>query len=200
MLASANPAKVAEIEELLAPVPGVVLLPRPGWVPDVEESGATLLENAKLKAEALAVATGEGAVADDTGLAVAALDGAPGVRSARFAGEPADDQRNVAKLLAELDRVGAASPDERRAVFETVAYAVLPDGSRLSCTGEVRGRIISECRGSNGFGYDPVFVPDDDPARTFAEMTATEKHRISHRGRAFAGLVSQLADRLGSRG
>lgn len=198
VVASANPAKVAEIEEILAPVRSVVLLSRPEWVPDVEESGATLLENAKLKAEALALATGEGAIADDTGLAVTALGGAPGVRSARFAGEPADDRRNVAKLLAELDRVGAELPDGRRARFETVAYAVLPDGRQLWCTGAVHGHIASESRGSNGFGYDPVFVPDEDPGRTFAEMSADEKHRISHRGRAFKGLMAQLADLLGS--
>lgn len=200
VLASANPAKVTEIEELLDAVPGILVLPRPRWVPDIEETGGTLVENARLKAHAVAAATGEGAIADDTGLKVAALDGAPGVRSARFAGEPADDAKNVAKLLDELERVGAGTSAARRAVFKTVAYAVLPDGRELSCTGEVRGHITSRRRGDNGFGYDPVFAPDDDPSRTFAEMTRAEKHQISHRSRAFMGLVALLADRLASPG
>jgi len=196
VLASANPAKVTEMEELLVAVPGILVLPRPRWVPDVEETGETLLENARLKAQTVAAATGEGAIADDTGLEVAALGGAPGVRSARFAGEPADDRKNVTKLLDELERVGATTPDARRAMFKTVAYAVLPDGSELSYMGEVHGRITSRRRGDNGFGYDPVFTPDDDPSRTFAEMTRAEKHQLSHRSRAFTGLVALLTDRL----
>jgi len=200
VLASANPAKVTEIEELLESVAGIQVLPRPGWVPDVEETGETLVENARLKARAVAAATGEGAIADDTGLEVAALGGAPGVRSARFAGEPTDDDKNVAKLLVELERVGATTPTSRRAVFKTVAYAVLPDGSELSCTGEVSGHITSRRRGAHGFGYDPVFAPDDDPGRTFAEMTRAEKQQLSHRSRAFTGLVGLLANHLASPG
>jgi XTP/dITP diphosphohydrolase len=184
VLASANPDKAREIAEILA---DHQLEPRPAGVPDVEETGATLEENARLKAVALVEATGTAAVADDTGLEVSALDGAPGVYSARYAGEGATYADNVAKLVAALD--GAA---DRRARFRTVALARFPDGSEVVAEGIVEGTIIDAPRGDAGFGYDPVFVPDEGDGRTFAEMTPEEKHAVSHRGRAFRALDAKL--------
>lgn len=194
VLASANRDKAAEIRSILAAsLPDLDLAPRPDSVPDVEESGVTLLENARLKAAAIAAATGEGAVADDTGLLVDALDGAPGVWSARFAGEGASYADNVAKLLAELSGVAAG---HRTARFETVALVRWPDGREVWATGAVRGVIAAEPRGEGGFGYDPVFVPVEGDGRTFAELVAEEKHALSHRGRAFRALAAELAKLL----
>jgi XTP/dITP diphosphohydrolase len=155
-------------------------------VTDVEEDAPDLLGNARLKAEAISRAAGAPAVADDTGLEVDALGGAPGVRSARYAGESASDAENVAALLAAL--AGAA---DRRARFRTVAMVVGP-GLEVVAEGTCEGRIATEPRGVGGFGYDPVFVPDSGDGRTFAEMSPSEKHAISHRGRAFASLAAQL--------
>jgi XTP/dITP diphosphohydrolase len=194
ILASANPDKAAEIADLLLPVPALTLLPRPPSVPDVEETGETLLENARLKAKALVKATGEAAVADDTGLEVDALDGAPGVYSARFASEHATYADNVAKLLAELSAVGAVRPDQRRATFHTVALVAYPDGSELWADGRVSGVITPDAIGGGGFGYDPVFAPDGSGGRSFAQMSPGEKHDVSHRGRAFRALAAKLAD------
>ena len=194
VLASANPDKVAEIAAVLDDVLDVELVPRPADVPDVVEDGETLLDNARLKARALVAATGLPAVADDTGLEVDALGGAPGVYSARYAGEGVTYADNVAKLLAELDALpdgGAA----RTARFRTVALAAFPDGTELSAEGVVEGTIARRARGNGGFGYDPVFVPLEGGGRTFAEMTPAEKHAISHRGRAFRSLAAALAER-----
>jgi XTP/dITP diphosphohydrolase len=193
VLASANPHKSAEIRSILE-AEGVVVLPRPPEVPDVDETGTTLVENARLKAVALRTATGLASVSDDTGLEVDALGGAPGVYSARYAGEGATYADNRAKLLAELDRNG--SPD-RRARFVAVAFISFPDGSELHATGEVAGTIATAPRGTGGFGYDPLFVPDEGDGRTFAEMAPDEKHAFSHRGRAFRALVSDLRHRAG---
>jgi len=190
VLATANPDKAAEVRAILAST-GAELVPRPSAVPEVEETGTTLEENARLKAEALVSATAMAAIADDTGLMVEALDGAPGVYSARYAGPDATYRDNVAKLLGEM----AALPDRggaRRARFVTVAVAVDPDGRSWVATGVVDGRIAEEPAGEAGFGYDPVFVPDDGDGRTFAQMTAAEKHEISHRGRAFRALAEHL--------
>ena len=190
MCASANPDKVREIAEILTEC-DVALDPRPAGVPDVDETAETLEGNARLKAECIARLTGSAALADDTGLEVDALDGAPGVRSARYAGEPADDAANVARLLAELDRVGALDPSSRAARFRTVVLVRWPDGREIVEHGVVEGRIALEPRGSGGFGYDPVFVPDDADGLTFAEMTAAAKHAISHRGRALRALAAR---------
>jgi XTP/dITP diphosphohydrolase len=195
VLASANPDKAAEITALLEPVPGLILLPRPASVPDVEETGTTLLDNARLKARALVDATGEAAVADDTGLEVDGLDGAPGVFSARFAGEHATYADNVAKLLAELSAVGADQPDQRKATFHTVALVAFPDGNELWADGRVSGVITPEAVGDEGFGYDPVFAPDGCGGRSFAQMSPGEKHDVSHRGRAFRALAAKLVQR-----
>ena len=186
--ASANPDKVAEIQRLLDGV--VDLLARPAHVADVVEDADTLLGNARLKAAALCAATAMPAVADDTGLGVAALGGAPGVYSARYAGEGCSYADNRMKLLAEL-----AGVDDRRAAFTTVAIVVWPDGSELHVEGVCPGVITTEERGAIGFGYDSVFQPDDGGGATFAEMGIEAKNAISHRGRAFRALLSALAQR-----
>lgn len=188
VLATANPDKVREIEAILAGT-GVVLVPRPPEVPDVDETGETLEDNARLKAEALASATGLPALADDTGLEVDALGGAPGVRSARYAGPAATYEDNVWALLAALAR---AADDDRRARFRTVALLRRPDGREVVAEGAVEGAIALSPRGEGGFGYDPVFVPAEGDGRTFAEMTPQEKNDLSHRGRAFRALAEEL--------
>jgi len=196
VLASANPDKVTEIAAVLGAALEVELVPRPAEVPDVVEDGETLLDNARLKARALVAATGLPAVADDTGLEVDALGGAPGVYSARYAGEDVTYADNVAKLLSELD----ALPDdggERMARFRTVALVAFPDSTELWTEGVVDGTIARRAQGSAGFGYDPVFVPAEGGGLTFAEMTPEAKHAISHRGRAFRALAASLADRSG---
>ena len=185
MLASANPDKAAEIAAILE---GFEILPRPSEVTDVEETGATLEDNARLKARAVLAATGQAAVADDSGLEVVALGGAPGVASARYAGPGATYADNVDKLLSALD--GA---EDRRARFRTVAMVCFPDGREVVAQGSVEGEITTERRGSGGFGYDPVFVPEGGGGRTFAQMSPDEKNALSHRGRAFRALAVRLA-------
>ncbi|HEY2815070.1 MAG TPA: RdgB/HAM1 family non-canonical purine NTP pyrophosphatase [Acidimicrobiales bacterium] len=189
--ASANPDKVAEIAAILEPS-GIELLPRPADLPDVEEDAETLERNSRLKAEAVCAASGMAAVADDTGLEVEALGGAPGVRSARFAGEDATYVDNVMKLLDALSDL--PEPAERVARFRTVAMVKFPDGREVVAEGGVDGAIALAPRGENGFGYDPVFEPVEGDGRTFGEMSADEKHAISHRGRAFRALAQQLHD------
>ena len=190
--ASANPDKVREIEAILLNC-GVVLESRPKEIADVEENADTLEGNARLKASAIAVATGSAALADDTGLEVDALGGAPGVRSARYAGEPSDADANIEKLLKELLAVGATTTEQRRARFRTVVLVQWPDGTETSATGVVEGHIALERVGDSGFGYDPVFIPDDGNGRTFAQMGAEEKHAMSHRGRALRTLAEELS-------
>ncbi len=190
VLATANPDKAREIEVVLRQAePGIQLLDRPPDVPDVDETGETLEDNARLKAAALCAATALPAIADDTGLEVDALDGAPGVHSARYAGADATYEDNVARLLTQLDGL----PLERRtARFSTVAVARWPDGLEVAALGNVEGIVTATPRGANGFGYDSVFVPVDGDGRTFAEMTAEEKHAYSHRGEAFRTLAQGL--------
>ena len=188
VLATANPDKAAEIRAVLAPA-GVELVPRPADVPEVEETGETLEDNARLKAAALAGATGLPALADDTGLLVDELGGAPGVYSSRYAGEAATYADNVARLLSELTGV---EPAQRSARFETVALARWPDGREVVARGAVRGFIALAPKGTGGFGYDPVFVPTEGDGRTFAEMAPADKHALSHRGRAFRALAEAL--------
>lgn len=191
VLASANPKKAAELAGILgASGLQVELLPRPAEVADVVEDEDSFLGNARLKAVALAEATGLPALADDSGLEVDALGGAPGVHSARYAGESATDGDNVVKLLAEL--AGAGSVEDRSARFRAVVVLRWPDGAEVVAEGTVEGTIASSPRGDGGFGYDPVFVPVEGDGRTFAEMEPDEKHAISHRGRALRSLVAQL--------
>lgn len=164
-------------------------LPLLGRAPDVAETGTTLEDNARIKAMALVSALGVASLADDTGLEVDALGGAPGVRAGRYAGEQATYEENRAKLLAELDGVAA---DDRTARFATVALLAFPDGREVIARGEVEGVIAQSPRGAGGFGYDPVFVPREGDGRSFAEMTPAEKHGLSHRGRAFRALATAL--------
>jgi XTP/dITP diphosphohydrolase len=190
VLATANPDKAEEITSILAVAGSIELLPRPEWLGEVAETGSTLLDNARLKARAVARATGMAAIADDTGLEVDALDGAPGVHSSRFAGEGASYADNVAKLLAELE--GKREASARRARFRTVAVVAWPDGKEVVAEGEVKGTIALAPKGKLGFGYDPVFVPDDAGGTTFAEMDPAVKNRLSHRARAFTALRAEL--------
>ena len=194
VLATTNEHKIREITQVLgdvAPDLDLELLPLPSEVPPVDETGATFEENARLKAVAVCEATGMPAIADDSGLVVDALDGAPGVHSARYAGsdEP-DDTRNLDKLIAAM----AGVPDGRRtARYVAVAIARFPDGREVAAIGTVEGVLAGEPRDAGeGFGYDPVFVADDGDGRTFAEMPAAAKHAISHRGRAFRTLADGL--------
>jgi XTP/dITP diphosphohydrolase len=192
VMASANPHKVNEIILVLGGLVG--LEPRPLDVPDVVEDGDTLEDNARLKAVAICEATGSSAVADDTGLEVDALGGAPGVHSARYASAEGtgavegDSVANIERLLRELAGVVAS---RRTARFRTVALVRHPDGSEVVATGTVEGRIAEQPVGDKGFGYDPVFVPVEGNGKTFAEM-GDEKHDISHRGRAFRDLARRL--------
>ncbi len=186
-LATANPDKARELAALLE---GFEVALRPSDLPDVEETADTLEGNARLKAAAVMKATGELAVADDTGLEVDALDGLPGVFAARYAGPGATYADNVAKLLDELDGIPG---ERRRARFRTVAVAMFPDGREIVAEGAVEGSIADAPRGQAGFGYDPVFVPDGGDGRTFAEMAAAEKSAVSHRGRALRALAERLS-------
>ena len=191
VLATRNEHKVAEIQRILeragAPVDLVPVSEFPG-VEDVPETGLTFAENALLKAHAVAAATGLPAVADDSGISVDALNGMPGVFSARWSGRHGDDEANLRLLLAQLADV----PDTRRgASFVCVAALARPDGLEVAEEGRVIGRIVHEPRGTGGFGYDPIFVPDGE-SRTTAQMPPAEKDAISHRGRAFTALAGHL--------
>lgn len=187
VLATANPDKVGEIRAALGP--DVELVDRPASVGEVVEDADTLEGNARLKAVAICGATGEAAVADDTGLAVDALGGAPGVHSSRYSGEDATYESNMRKLLVDLEGI---EPAGRTARFTTVAVVRFPDGTELVASGTVEGVIASEPAGTNGFGYDPVFVPVEGDGRTFGEMSDDEKDALSHRGRAFRALRARL--------
>ena len=189
VIASTNPGKIAEVRQILEKVP-LRLLSRDevgGW-PEVEETGSTFLANALLKARAVAGFTGRAALADDSGIEVDALDGAPGIRSARFAGPDATDEQNNRRLVAALDGL---APEERTARYRCVVVVVTPEGEEIAGVGSCEGRIALEPRGSGGFGYDPWFVPEGE-SRTMAELSAEEKHAISHRGKALRGLAEQL--------
>ncbi len=190
VLATANMNKAAEITAALVDV-DIELVPRPSDVPDVDETGTTLLANARLKAEALCVATGLPALADDTGLEIDALGGGPGVSSARFAGPDATDADNVERVLAEMTTARRASRTGR---FRTVLVLAWPDGREIVASGVVEGVITDEPHGDHGFGYDPIFRPAGGKGRTFAEMTRAEKQQLSHRGRALRTLAEQLRE------
>lgn len=199
--ASANPDKVREIEDLFREHLGdtVTLLPRPTEVPDVDENADTLIGNARLKAQAIVDATGKPAVADDTGLFVDALPGELGVRTARYASdrpEHANDPygANRQKLLESLESQECLTPESRRARFVTVAVVMWPDGRELAVEGECRGTIALTERGEHGFGFDPLFMPDEFPDQTFAELGDDVKNCISHRARAFQELARKLRD------
>ena len=185
--ASANPDKVAEMAEVLAG--HAVLLPRPEGVGDVAEDADDLTGNARLKAQAVCQFAGAAALADDTGLEVDALGGAPGVHSARYAGPDAGYADNLARLMADMQ---AVPPPQRTARFRSVVMVCFPDGSELAAEGVVEGVITVEPRGTGGFGYDPVFAPAEGGGRTFAEMGAAAKNSLSHRARALRALLELL--------
>ena len=185
--ASANPDKVAEMAEVLAG--HAVLLPRPEGVGEVVEDADDLAGNARLKAQAVCRLAGAAALADDTGLEVDALGGAPGVHSARYAGDDASYADNLARLMSDMRSV---PPGERTARFRSVVMVYFPDGTELAAEGMVQGVIAVEPRGSGGFGYDPVFVPAEGDGRTFAEMGPEAKNALSHRGRALRALLEVL--------
>lgn len=196
VLASLNAGKVAEVQRILGSE-GVRLVGMEALdLPEVAETGATFDENALLKARAAAEATGLPAVADDSGLCVDALNGMPGVLSARWSGRRGKghdvDVANLDLLLAQIAEV----PDDRRgAAFVCAAALALPSGRSVVCFGEVRGRLIRDRRGAGGFGYDPVFIPEGHH-RTTAEMSPAEKDAISHRGLAFRALAERLPELL----
>lgn len=201
VLATANPHKAQEISDIVAQMLGDVieLVPRPSDIPDVAETADSFEGNARLKARALLAATGLPALADDSGLQVDALGGAPGVHSARFAGDGASDAENVALLLRSLEQVGSHQPQQRRGRFVAVVMVVYPDGTEIVAEGNVPGTILPAPTGAGGFGYDPVFAPDGGDGRSFAELAPEEKHRLSHRGRALRSLADALADPAGRR-
>jgi XTP/dITP diphosphohydrolase len=184
--ASANPHKVEELARLLPS--WVELVPRPSDIGDIDEDAPTLEGNAIIKAVEIANHASEWAIADDTGLEVDALNGAPGVRSARFAGEQATDAENRALLIAKLD-----GTTNRSARFRTVVALVSSKGDIHFVGGECAGVIAETERGGSGFGYDSLFIPADGDGRTFAEMTGPEKDAVSHRGRALAQIPELLA-------
>lgn len=184
VVASKNGDKIAEIESVLESVGLDIEIVRGLEWSDVEETGKTLEENALLKARAVVTATGLPSVADDTGLEVRALDGAPGVRTGRYAGPAATYNDNVARLLGELEGVA-----ERQATFRTVIALVTPDGGVTLSEGLLEGQIAHAPRGELGFGYDPVFEVE---GRTLAEMTRSEKNDFSHRARALRNLCERL--------
>ena len=184
VLATRNPHKLREFGPLLRPY---TVLPLPEEVTLPPETGETFAENALEKARTAAAATGRAAVADDSGIAAAALGGAPGVRSARYAGEQASDEENLAKLLREVP-----AEDRRVAYVCAVAYVAPGEEPRLF-EGRCEGTLALEPRGTGGFGYDPAFVPADlGDGRTMAELPPEEKDRISHRGRAARALLAWL--------
>jgi XTP/dITP diphosphohydrolase len=183
VLATRNPHKVRELGALLAPHE---IAPLPDDVELPPETGETFAENALGKARAAAAATGGPAVADDSGIVADALGGAPGVRSARYAGPRATDEENLAKLLRE------APPGSGVGYVCALAY-VAADGAEHVVEGSCRGTLAGEPRGEGGFGYDPAFVPDEHPDRTMAELAPAEKAAIGHRGRAARELLAWLA-------
>jgi len=193
VLATRNPHKVREVGEILAEAVG---LP-PGWLiganevggPDVEETGATFAENALLKARALSHLTGLPAIADDSGLCVEVLGGAPGVFSARWCGRHGDDGGNLLLLLAQLCDI---PPGRRAAWFECAAALVTPDGTEIVETGILSGTLTSQPQGDQGFGYDPILMPTGY-SLTCAQLDPAEKNSISHRGRAFRALAPKIA-------
>ncbi|MDD5922666.1 MAG: XTP/dITP diphosphatase [Eubacteriales bacterium] len=189
--ASGNRHKILEIEEIMKNFGYHVISRHEAGVPDdleIKETGDTFEENSRIKAEAVMKITGMPAIADDSGLVTDALDGAPGVYSARFAGEPCDDEKNNDRLL----RLLAGVPYEKRtARFVSVITLVRPGKAPLTARGECEGHILFERRGNGGFGYDPLFLPVESEY-TFAEISQEEKNRISHRARALRSLAEQL--------
>lgn len=193
LIATHNMKKRAELERILKPIGVRVLLAEEAGVEltDVEETGVTFEENAFLKADSGCKESGMPCITDDSGLAVDALDGAPGVYSARYAGEHGNDEKNNELLLENLSDVPA---DKRTARFVSTVCCCFPDGRHMIVRGECEGKIAFEPKGEGGFGYDPLFLPDEFPGKTMAQLTAEEKDSISHRGKALRLLAKKLEE------
>ena len=191
--ASSNAHKIKEIQSIMSKFGVKVVSRKEAGVPEfeIEEDGETFEENSLKKAEAIMKATGKLTVADDSGLMVDYLGGAPGVYSARFAGEECDDEKNNEKLLKHLEGLPA---EDRKAKFVSVITLMFPDGNTIVARGDAPGRIIETPTGENGFGYDPLFVPDG-LSKTFAQLSDKEKNSISHRARALEKLEEILTER-----
>ncbi|MDR1927389.1 MAG: RdgB/HAM1 family non-canonical purine NTP pyrophosphatase [Oscillospiraceae bacterium] len=191
LVATKNEKKRAELERILAPL-GFVVVIDPA-LPEVEENGTTFEENARLKALAGYAVSGLPCVGDDSGLCVEALGGAPGVCSARFAGKHGNDGANAAKLLELLDGL---PPEKRGARFVCALCCVFPSGKEILLRGVCEGAVAAAPKGKNGFGYDPVFLPNEFPGKTMAQLSAEQKDAISHRGRALRLLANKLKEEL----
>lgn len=193
VIASGNAGKLAEIRRIFGGL-DVNVVPQSEFdVPDADETGTTFVENALIKARHAASLTGMPAIADDSGLSVDALDGRPGVYSARYAGPDASDSENIDRLLHELRGI---PEDKRQAAFHCTTVFVMPNDSEpVIAGGSWHGRILTERRGDRGFGYDPVFF-DDGLGKSAAELTADEKNARSHRGKALAALFCELQQRF----
>jgi XTP/dITP diphosphohydrolase len=195
VLASHNPGKLAELRALLAPYAVAISSSRELGLPEPAETGVTFADNARLKAHAAAQASGLPALADDSGLEAHGLRGAPGVRSARWAGPERDFAKAMARVRDELGRrFGAFERADRSAAFVAVLCLAWPDRHEELAEGRVEGELVDPPRGSGGFGYDPMFVPEGG-AQTFGEMTPAEKQRQSHRARALRRLLAMCFDR-----
>jgi XTP/dITP diphosphohydrolase len=192
VIASHNPGKVREIRDLLNPLGFDVISAGEAGAPEPEETGETFAQNALIKAEACLNATGLPALADDSGLAVDALGGAPGIYAARWAGPDKDFGMAMERVERELQEAGATTPETRRANFVCALALAGTDDCHHIFIGRVFGHLVWPPRGDRGFGYDPVFVPEGYDI-TFGEMDPDEKHRISHRAAAFAKLVDHLS-------
>ena len=191
IFATANAGKLREAAEVLGPGFEIVSPASLGITEDIPETGSTLQENSLQKAQYLFDRTGLPCFADDTGLEVDALGGAPGIYSARYAGPGHDSEANMDKLLAELIRL-----DDRRARFRTVVTLILADGQPHFFEGSCEGSIARERHGTGGFGYDPVFLPDAYPDRTLAEVSEEEKNAVSHRGKAIRAMAEWLRGKV----
>lgn len=190
IIASNNQHKIREIREILGGAFSEILsLREAGILHETVEDGKTFLENAEKKAREIAALSGEAALADDSGICVDALDGAPGIYSARFAGEHGNDEKNNALLL---ERLG--NTDRRGAHYTAAVALVLPDGRTLTAEGHLYGEIGTAPRGTGGFGYDPLFYPEGGDGRTLAEYTEEEKNAVSHRARALTALLAEIRE------
>lgn len=197
VLASNNKHKLVEIKTMLKDkIEEIYTLKDMGIEIEIEENGTTFEENAYIKSSTIAKLTGLPAIGDDSGICVEALGGEPNIYSARYAGEPCNDANNNKKLLDKLhaleQKTGVVN---RKAYFQSVVVLCYPDGSYISGTGRTYGQIIDEYKGSNGFGYDPIFL-SDELGKTFGEAVMEEKNTISHRSRALKDLLSKLSDKV----
>ena len=190
VFATANENKVSEVRKLLAGMFEVKSLADIGCTEDIPETALTLEGNAKQKADYVKMKYGYDCFADDTGLEVDALNGAPGVFTARFGGPEKDAMQNMNHLLNELERAGAIEKKDRKAQFKTAIHLIV-DGEEIALEGICKGEIAKKLSGTEGFGYDPIFIPEGE-SRTFSEMNSDEKNAISHRGRAIRKMTEHL--------